>query len=66
MRVTDANSDWWVHTAVGQPVDPERRSRSRCRGCATRARGAIAGSQGVQLNEYLKETITVPQSVINT
>ena len=63
VRVTDANPDWWVHTAAGQPVDLTGGSFTLPWLRYTRP-GRIAGAPGVQLPEYLKETITVPQSLI--
>ena len=63
VRVTDANSDWWVHTAAGQSVDLTGGNFTLPWLRYTRP-GRIAGNPGVQLAEYLKETITVPQSLI--
>ena len=65
MRVTDANPDWWVHTAGGQPVTLSGGSFTLPWLRYTRP-GRIAGAPGVQLPEYLKETITVPQSLIRS
>ena len=65
MRVTDANSDWWIHTAAGQSVNLTGGSFTLPWLRYTRP-GRIAGAPGVQLPEYLKETITVPQSLIRT
>ena len=63
VRVTDANPDWWVHTSAGQSVDLTGGSFTLPWLRYTRP-GRIAGNPGVQLPEYLKETITVPQSLI--
>jgi hypothetical protein len=65
VRVTDANTDWWVHTAGGQPVTLSGGSFTLPWLRYTRP-GRIAGAPGVQLPEYLKETITVPQSLIRS
>ena len=59
VRVTDANPDWWVHTAAGQSVDLTGGSFTLPWLRYTRP-GRIAGNPGVQLPEYLKETITPP------
>jgi hypothetical protein len=63
VRVTDANPDWWVHTAAGQSVDLTGGSFTLPWLRYTRP-GRIAGAPGVQLKEYLKDTIIVPQALI--
>ena len=63
VRVTDANSDWWIHVPTGPGVTVDggsitlpflRRKRTR----------TIQGEPGVQLEEYLAETVTVPPETI--
>jgi len=63
VRVTDANSDWWIHVPTGPGVTVNggsitlpflRRQRTR----------TIHGEPGVQLEEYLEETVTVPPETI--
>jgi predicted acyl esterase len=63
VRVTDANSDWWVHVPTGPGVTVDggsitlpflKRRRTR----------TIQGEPGVQLPEYLEETVTVPPETI--
>jgi predicted acyl esterase len=65
VRVTDANTDWWVHVSTLQPVTVEggsvtlpflRRERKR----------AIAGDPGTQLADYLEQTVTVPPESIRS
>ena len=65
VRVTDANSDWWIHVPTLQTVTVHggtvtlpflRRKRKR----------TIAGDPGPQLEEYLEETVTVPPETIES
>ena len=48
VRVTDANTDWWVHTAAGQQRGPHGRVFTLPWLRYTRP-GRIAGNPGVQL-----------------
>lgn len=65
VRVTDANDDWWLHTGlpVGQTVTVK--SGAVALPFQTQARTRlIQGDPGVQLAEYLSETVTVPAATI--
>jgi predicted acyl esterase len=63
VRVTDANSDWWVHVPTLQNVTLEGGSVTLpfLRHARTET---IQGDPGTQLNNYLKETVTVPPETI--
>ncbi len=65
VRVTDANTDWWVHVPTLQDVTVYggqitlpflRRARTK----------TIAGNPGTQLEGYLSETVTVPPETIES
>jgi predicted acyl esterase len=65
VKVTDANSDWWVHVPTFQDVTVEggqitlpflRRERTE----------TIQGDPGTQLQSYLSETVTVPPETIES
>jgi predicted acyl esterase len=65
IKVTDANSDWWIHAPTLQDVSVRggqvtlpflRRARTR----------TIQGDPGTQLQGYLSETVTVPPETIES
>jgi uncharacterized protein len=65
VKVTDANSDWWVHVPTFQDVTVHggeiklpflRRARNK----------TIEGDPGTQLQGYLSETVTVPPEMIDS
>jgi uncharacterized protein len=65
VRVTDANTDWWVHEPTLQPV-------TLLSGTVTlpflgrRRTSTIQGDPGTQLEEYLADTVTVPAETIQS
>ena len=63
VRVTDANSDWWVHAPTFSEVTIESGSVTLpfLRFARTQT---IAGDPGTQLETYLAETVTVPPETI--
>ncbi len=63
VRITDANSDWWIHTSTLQPVEVSGGSVT-LPFLAEERTGTIEGDPGVQLEDYLSETITVPPETI--
>jgi uncharacterized protein len=65
VKVTDANSDWWIHVPTFQDVTVHggqvtlpflRRERTE----------TIQGDPGTQLQGYLSETVTVPPETIES
>ena len=67
VRITDANDDWWIHTGppLGQTVTVKGGSIALPFQTVARKR-AIQGDPGVQLEEYLSETVTVPSETISS
>jgi uncharacterized protein len=59
VRVTDANEDWWIHTPLFDDVQVVGGSVTLPFLTYTRP-DTIQGNPGVQLEEYLNETISVP------
>jgi predicted acyl esterase len=65
VKVTDANSDWWVHVPTLQDVTVNSGQvtlpfLARCR------TKTIQGNPGTQLEGYLSETVTVPPETIKS
>jgi predicted acyl esterase len=63
VRVTDANSDWWLHAPTGQTVTVHGGSitLSFLAGARTET---IAGEPGTQLASYLAQTVQLPAATI--
>ena len=64
VRVTDANSDWWVHVPTLRTYRPRRLGHAPVP-AARRATQTIQGDPGTQLEGYLAETVTVPPETIS-
>jgi uncharacterized protein len=63
VRVTDANTDWWVHVPTLQTITVEGGTVTLP--FLTRRRTTtIQGDPGTQLEDYLAETVTVPAETI--
>jgi predicted acyl esterase len=65
IRVTDANSDWWIHTPSLATVDVVGGSASLPFLAYTRP-DTIQGDPGTQLAGYLGQTITVPPDTLQS
>ena len=65
VRVTDANTDWWVHVPTAQDVTVYGGQITLPFLGETRT-NTIQGDPGTQLQGYLAETVTVPQNTIQS
>jgi uncharacterized protein len=65
VRVTDANSDWWVHVPTNQDVTVHGGQITLPFLARYRAK-TIQGDPGTQLDGYLSETVTVPPETIES
>ncbi len=65
VRVTDANSDWWLHSPTGSEVTLHG-GTAELPFLGRRRTRTIAGEPGTQLPEYLAETVTVPPETIES
>ena len=66
IRVTDANTDWWLHAPTKQTVTVHGGSDHACRSCAGARTATIEGQPGTQLPSYLAKRVTVPASTLNS
>jgi uncharacterized protein len=65
VRVTDANTDWWVHAPTKQTVTLHGGSITLPFLTQPRTE-TIAGDPGVQLSAYLSRRVTVPAATVQT
>jgi uncharacterized protein len=65
VRVTDANTDWWVHAPTKQTVTVHGGSITLPFLTQPRTE-TIAGDPGVQLSAYLSRRVTVPAATVQT
>ena len=65
VRVTDANTDWWLHVPTKQTVLLHGGSIT-LPFLARERTETIAGEPGTQLPSYLAETVTVPASTVQS
>jgi predicted acyl esterase len=65
IRVTDANTDWWLHAPTKQTVTVHGGSIS-LPFLGTALTATIDGQPGTQLPSYLARTVTVPASTLNS
>jgi hypothetical protein len=65
VRVTDANTDWWLHAPTKQTVTVHGGSVS-LPFLANPRTTTIDGQPGTQLASYLAERVTVPASTLNS
>ena len=64
IRVTDANTDWWLHAPTKQTVTVHGGSIS-LPFLADARTATIEGQPGTQLPSYLAKRVTVPASILN-
>ena len=62
VRVTDANTDWWLHTPTEQTVNVNGGSITLPFLPTTHAEVPTAGDPGTQLSSYLSEQVTAPKT----
>ena len=65
VKVTDANSDWWVHVPTFQDVTVNG-GQITLPFLRTKRTKTIQGDPGTQLQGYLSETVTVPPETIES
>jgi predicted acyl esterase len=65
VRVTDANTDWWLHAPTKQTVTVSGGSIS-LPFLAAPHNDTIAGDPGTQLSSYLAEQVTVPAATLQS
>lgn len=65
VRVSDANSDWWIHAPTMQSVTVKSGSVT-LPFLGSRRADTIEGDPGTQLAGYLAETVTVPPATITS
>ena len=63
VRVTDANTDWWLHVPTKQTVTVSGGSITLPFLAAPHS-DTIAGDPGTQLASYLAESVTVPAATL--
>ena len=63
VRVTDANEEWWIHTPLFDTVHVVGGSVT-LRFLTYERTDTIEGQPGVQLEEYMNDTITVPPETV--
>jgi hypothetical protein len=65
IKVTDANSDWWVHVPTQQDVTVYG-GQITLPFLGTKRTKTIQGDPGTQLQSYLSETVAVPSETIES
>ena len=65
VRVTDANTDWWLHAPTKQTVTVHGGSDHAAVPAPAPRTATIEGDPGTQLPSYLAKRVTVPASILN-